>query len=133
MTRVTNFGLKRTYLEAGFSNDDPPSKETALVPRGEGERSSTEIHNPTATSFEAPQAPPPKKKRKRTPKSKRNGNITNDVAENKDGVRENEFLKRDTEVESDPVEKSTADAAGKSAKRQKKKKNKRDKGKSFTE
>ena len=53
MMRVTNFGLKRTYLEAGFSNDDPPSKETALVPGG-GERSPAEIRNPTATSSEAP-------------------------------------------------------------------------------
>lgn len=65
MTRVTNFGRKRTYVDSGIgpqtdpgtdslqderANDDPPVEETA-----------------------AEAVPPPKKKRKRTKMSKRDG------------------------------------------------------------
>jgi zinc finger CCHC domain-containing protein 9 len=117
MTRVTNFGLKRTYLEAGFSNDETPSKETALtVP-------STGIHDPSASSEVAP----PKKKRKRTPKSKRDGNLTKNAAESKGEAGKK--LNGDTEevkVESG----TTVPTTGKSAKKNKKNKERR-KSKSF--
>jgi len=101
MTRVTNFGgLKRTYQEAGFSNDET-SKETA----------SAGIHDPTASS----EATLPKKKRKRTPKSKRDGNL---ATEDKDS------LKGDTGNNTDPVE---SGITGKSAKRNKRSKERRKK------
>lgn len=110
MTRVTNFGIKRTYLEAGFSNDETPSKETALV-----DQSSTGIHDPTTSS----EAAPPKKKRKRTPKSKRDGNLT----KNPEGEAE-KIGSDDGTVKSSGT---TAPATGKSAKNKRKsaKKNKR--------
>jgi len=103
MTRVTNFGLKRTYLEAGFSNDETPSKETALV-----EQSPTDP-GPTISS----EAAPPKKKRKRTPKSKRDGNLTKNDAESKGEAGKNGS--EDVTVKSVP-------ATGKSAKKNKKNK-----------
>jgi zinc finger CCHC domain-containing protein 9 len=119
MTRVTSFGLKRTYLEAGFSNDETPSKETALIVPG-GEQTSTGIHDPTASS----EAAPPKKKRKRTPKSKRDGNLTKNAAESKGEAGKD--LKGDVKVESV----TTVPATGKSAKRNKRNKERR-KSKSF--
>ena len=123
MTRVTNFGLKRTYLEAGFSNDQTPSKETvSIVP--EGGQSSTGNHDPTTSS----EAAPPKKKRKRTPKSKRDGNLAKNAAESKGEIGKN--VKGDTE---DVTAESgtTAPATGKSAKKNKKNKERRNKSKSF--
>ncbi|KAJ7111578.1 hypothetical protein C8R43DRAFT_1041471 [Mycena crocata] len=60
MTRVTNFGIKRTYVQAGFS--EPPAAEE-LVASVAPEPSS-----------ETQSAPPPKKKRKRTKMSQRDGN-----------------------------------------------------------
>ena len=115
MTRVTNFGLKRTHLEAGFSNDETPSKGTALPA----------IHDPTASS-EA--VPPPKKKRKRTPKSKRDGNLAKSAVDNTAEARESDSLKRNAE---DLVESTIAPATGKSAKRNKKSKERRKKGMFF--
>ena len=112
MTRVTDFGLKRTYLEAGFSNDETPSKKTALV-----DQSST---NPTASTEVAP----PKKKRKRTPKSKRDGNLTKNDAESKGEAGKNGS--EDVTVKSD----TTAPTTGKSAKKNKRNKERR-KSKSF--
>lgn len=56
MTRVTNIGRKRTYLES--------SAESQVEDGGPPE-------TPNVDS-----APPPKKKRKRTPKSKRDGHGT---------------------------------------------------------
>ena len=123
MTRVTNFGIKRTHLEAGFSNDDTPSKEIAI----EGQ-SSVGIHDPTVSS----EAPPPKKKRKRTPKSKRDGNLAKNATEKRDETRENDSLKGHTE--DDPVENGASPpATGKSAKRNKRNKERRNKGKLFPE
>jgi len=62
MTRITNFGRKRTYVEAGFNNDP-------LEGDGVNEPS---VGNMEATSKESnltADAPPPKK-RKRTKKPK---------------------------------------------------------------
>jgi zinc finger CCHC domain-containing protein 9 len=118
MTRVTNFGIKRTHLEAGFSNNETPSKETAI-----GGRSSVGINDPTASS----EAPPPKKKRKRTPKSKRDGNLAKYAAEKKDETRENDSLKEDDSAENGATAPATT---GKSAKRNKRNKERRNKGKS---
>ena len=117
MTRVTNFGIKRTYLEAGFSNDETPSKETALTVSSAG------IPDPSSSS----EAPPPKKKRKRTPKSKRDGNLLKNTAESKGEVGEkiNEGTE-DVKVESG----TTVPTTGKSAKKNKRNKERR-KSKSF--
>ena len=111
MTRVTNFGLKRTYLEAGFSNDETPSKETTVV-----QQSPTGPTVPTEVA-------PPKKKRKRTPKSKRDGNLTKNDAESKGEAGKNT---EDVTVESG----TTVPATGKSAKKNKRNKERR-KSKSF--
>ncbi|KAJ7097866.1 hypothetical protein B0H15DRAFT_937262 [Mycena belliarum] len=56
MTRVTNFGIKRTYVQAGFSEavKEVVAEPVAMVP--------------------SEPAPPPKKKRKRTKMSQRDGN-----------------------------------------------------------
>ena len=108
MTRVTNFGLKRTYLEAGFSNDETPSKETAVVQQ-----------SPTGPTVSTEVAPP-KKKRKRTPKSKRDGNLTKNAAESKGEVGKNGS--EDVTVESGIA---TVPATGKSAKKNKKNKERR--------
>ncbi|KAJ7282944.1 hypothetical protein C8J57DRAFT_1433313 [Mycena rebaudengoi] len=58
MTRVTNFGIKRTHVQAGFG-DATPTVDEPTVPEPNG--------------AELP-APPPKKKRKRTKMSQRDGN-----------------------------------------------------------
>ncbi|KAJ6547627.1 hypothetical protein B0H19DRAFT_1033564 [Mycena capillaripes] len=62
MTRVTNFGIKRTYVQAGFSAD---AVEEPVAPE------------PTS---EALPTPPPKKKRKRTKMSQRDGNKAKNAA-----------------------------------------------------
>jgi len=118
MTRVTNFGIKRTYLEAGLSNDETPNKEIALV-----EPSTAGIHDPATQ--------PPKKKRKRTPKSKRDGNLGKDVAESKGEARENDLLKKDTKEDLGQSSTTAQAATGKSAKRNKRNKERRKNGKSF--
>jgi len=118
MTRVTNFGLKRTHLEAGFSDDETPSKETALPG---GEQFQATIHDPTASSEVVP---PPKKKRKRTPKSKRDGNLAKSAVDNTGEARESDSLKRNAE---DLVKSTIAPTTGKSAKRNKKSKERRKK------
>ena len=113
MTRATDFGIKRTYLEAGFSNDETPSKETALVEKS--------LTDPTASS----EAAPPKKKRKRTPKSKRDGNLTKNDAESK-----GEAVKNDSEGATVESGTTSVPASGKSAKKNKRNKERR-KSKSF--
>jgi zinc finger CCHC domain-containing protein 9 len=74
MTRITNFGGKRTYLEAGFEDQRVQKKtnvsETTVIQieggnEGHALDSTVPLHE-NITSSE-----PPKKKRKRTPKSKR--------------------------------------------------------------
>jgi zinc finger CCHC domain-containing protein 9 len=62
MTRITNFGRKRTHVEAGFAPEPAAELEQSNPPA------------PTAaalTEASTVDAPPAKKKRKRTPKSKR--------------------------------------------------------------
>ncbi|KAJ7172415.1 hypothetical protein C8R46DRAFT_1085876 [Mycena filopes] len=63
MTRVTNFGIKRTYVQAGFDN---AAAEEA-------------VPEPAAPAEETPAAPP-KKKRKRTKMSQRDGNKAKNAA-----------------------------------------------------
>ena len=103
MTRVTNFGIKRTYLEAGFSNDETPSTNTDLV-----DKPLNGIHDPSASS----EVSPPKKKRKRTPKSKRDGNLT----KKPEGEAEKNGSDDVTVKSSD----TTVPATGKSAKKKRK-------------
>ena len=71
MTRITNFGRKRTYVQAGFSGAD---NDATLVQRN------VPLDDPISNKLADPESthaqPPPKKKRKRTPKSKRDGHGT---------------------------------------------------------
>lgn len=76
MTRVTNFGIKRTYLQAGFAADDTsssvPTDQPSTSSNGAGTKANTE--NGALKSPDAGETVPrPKKKRKRTPMSKRDG------------------------------------------------------------
>ncbi|KAJ7709840.1 hypothetical protein B0H17DRAFT_1155692 [Mycena rosella] len=58
MTRVTNFGIKRTYVQAGFSDA----------------AAAAAVEQPVTAVVPDAEAPPPKKKRKRTKMSQRDGN-----------------------------------------------------------
>ena len=71
MTRVTDFGRKRTYLQAGFANDvdEHPAEGSASAKSLKSSETTYESNNSDLNAS----APPPKKKRKRTPKSKRDG------------------------------------------------------------
>ena len=70
MTRVTNFGLKRTYVEAGFNYDTQVTDPNKNVPEPmEG----NSMANECGTAGEPAGVQPPRKKRKRTKKSKRDG------------------------------------------------------------
>jgi len=66
MTRVTNFGRKRTYLEAGFGSADQPEDVTALSPSGQ------DVVGPDISSQKSSNADgePPEKKRKRIRKKR---------------------------------------------------------------
>ncbi|KAF8971225.1 hypothetical protein BDZ97DRAFT_1651625 [Flammula alnicola] len=82
MTRVTDFGRKRTHLQAGFAEDDIPSNADVDI----HQLSSTVLKTDHADQVEASTSqetsvPPPKKKRKRTPKSKRDGYAAQRAAE----------------------------------------------------
>jgi len=78
MTRVTSFGRKRTHLQAGFDNE-PGADLTNANPQSQssgsiaGCASTTPQSNSQANNGEGSEAKPAKKKRKRTPKSKRDG------------------------------------------------------------
>ncbi|KIJ68085.1 hypothetical protein HYDPIDRAFT_107723 [Hydnomerulius pinastri MD-312] len=60
MTRITNFGRKRTYVEASFAGDLPSASHDATEPKAAD----------LAVSSAQGDSAPPKKKRKRTKKSK---------------------------------------------------------------
>lgn len=80
MTRITNFGIKRKYVQAGFGEDDP----TPVMTVGEGSSTTLETGPGEGSKTADPQDPsnpPPKKKRKRTPKSKRDGHAADRAAE----------------------------------------------------
>jgi len=66
MTRVTNFGRKRTYLEAGSGSTGQPEDVTALSPNGQ------DVLGPDVSSQKSSNADgePPKKKRKRIRKKR---------------------------------------------------------------
>ncbi|KAL0579378.1 hypothetical protein V5O48_002654 [Marasmius crinis-equi] len=68
MTRVTNFGRKRTYLESTLPHEQP-AEDVSL---------STGIVEPPKENSKETDEQPPKKKRKRTKKSQRTNNMTNE-------------------------------------------------------
>lgn len=67
MTRVTNFGIKRTHVQAGFALDEPESASQAIAGTSTAPESNKNEEAKDCSN------PPAKKKRKRTPKSKRDG------------------------------------------------------------
>jgi zinc finger CCHC domain-containing protein 9 len=73
MTRYTNFGRKRTYVDAGFGDhsaeDASASASTAAVAAPASP--ATPVPGQSSMDVDTPAAKPPKKKRVRTPKSKR--------------------------------------------------------------
>ncbi|KAJ3966483.1 hypothetical protein EV361DRAFT_954035 [Lentinula raphanica] len=93
MTRITNFGRKRSYLESslGTAGNDV---------EGSGQM---EAQSPEASSLPGPgEGPLPKKKRKRTPKSKRDGHGTRPMGSAPDGEEATKPSERKTAVESEP-------------------------------
>ncbi|KAJ7343423.1 hypothetical protein DFH08DRAFT_782044 [Mycena albidolilacea] len=87
MTRVTNFGIKRTFLQAGFSDTvDVPAAETPAAP--------------APNESEALPVPPPKKKRKRTKMSQRDGNKAKNAALQEGAV---EGAAAETDVHTEPT------------------------------
>ncbi|KAF5328672.1 hypothetical protein D9619_011651 [Psilocybe cf. subviscida] len=78
MTRVTNFGIKRTYVQAGFAEPDDTPQPSGSTRTSNSELTSGENGSASAESLSAT---PAKKKRKRTPKSKRDGHAAERAAE----------------------------------------------------
>ncbi|KAF9568156.1 hypothetical protein CPC08DRAFT_449561 [Agrocybe pediades] len=87
MTRVTNFGIKRTYVQAGLYRDNDNDPEPTAGPSNSGKAVNQESgeENKEAATLPASEAgsepKPAKKKRKRTPKSKRDGYAAQKAAE----------------------------------------------------
>ncbi|KAK7020560.1 hypothetical protein R3P38DRAFT_2970183 [Favolaschia claudopus] len=92
MTRVTNFGIKRTYVQAGFADVAEPA-----IPESE---------KPTVSEPSGPLDPPPKKKRKRTKPSKRDGNKAKAVAEGNEETETNPAAQPETSPNTAPAPKS---------------------------
>jgi zinc finger CCHC domain-containing protein 9 len=88
MTRVTNVGRKRTYIEAGFNSDEPVAEPSESV---------SELKNPTGNVDL-----PPKKKRKRTkrPKSKTGGDSGKGMVEVRETDEDGKLQANDAEGES---------------------------------
>jgi zinc finger CCHC domain-containing protein 9 len=83
MTRATNFGRKRTYVQAGFPEHEASRSATADTPQPESSTTALKTNNLIGNepTQDAAAAPPAKKKRKRTPKSKRDGYAAQRAAE----------------------------------------------------
>ncbi|KAG0700829.1 hypothetical protein DFH29DRAFT_929889 [Suillus ampliporus] len=110
MTRITNFGRKRTYVEAGFT-DDPPVEEPA-----EPQASTSTLPSESQPHDQAT----PKKKRKRTKKPKENSDgsgegagSTEDKAKDAGGSEKAEIVpkkklkdKRKPKARPDPIQRS---------------------------
>ncbi|KAH7923147.1 hypothetical protein BV22DRAFT_1015989 [Leucogyrophana mollusca] len=89
MTRITNFGRKRSYVEAGFAGEPTPEE---ISQNSEPSRETDAAHKEALNSAEATPAPP-KKKRKRSKKPKGSGVEDKDTGASKD--------KAEGEVQSD--------------------------------
>lgn len=70
MTRITDFGRKRTHVQAGFPDDSAPVEESA-----EPQASTSTLPPESQPQDQVP----PKKKRKRTKKPKENGDDGEDL------------------------------------------------------
>lgn len=80
MTRITSFGRKRTYVEAGFGQADAePETSTPTVSSGVLEK--THMNTPSGSNGAVESTPPKKKKRIRTPKHKRDNYVPPTPAE----------------------------------------------------
>jgi hypothetical protein len=89
MTRITDFGRKRTYIEAGFASEplnSEPTPAPAAAPSAPGPATEDTAEKPA------------KKKRKRTPKSKRDnyGKDKPAAASTDDAAPENATAPADT-------------------------------------
>jgi zinc finger CCHC domain-containing protein 9 len=83
MTRATNFGRKRTYVQAGFPEHEASQSTVVDTPQPESSTTALKANNLIGNepTQDVAAAPPPKKKRKRTPKSKRDGYAAQRAAE----------------------------------------------------
>jgi len=83
MTRVTDFGRKRTYVQAGFPEQESSQNIVTDTSQAGSSTAILKANNILGTeqTQDAAAAPPLKKKRKRTPKSKRDGYAAQRAAE----------------------------------------------------
>jgi hypothetical protein len=93
MTRITSFGRKRTYVEAGFGQAD--AEPGTSIPTVSSEvQEEHHMNTPLGSNEAVESAPPKKKKRIRTPKHKRDNYVPPTSAEDtetataKDGADE---------------------------------------------
>ncbi|KAF5385982.1 hypothetical protein D9615_002626 [Tricholomella constricta] len=119
MTRITSFGRKRTHLEAGFSNNPPDGPEKIITADTTSDGSKVEGSGETTA--------PPKKKRKRTKPSMRDGNTGVKAA---DAAAERERKKAEAEeARAQAAAGEGGDAPlSKSAKKKKRDKDRKEKG-----
>ncbi|GAW06009.1 zf-cchc type zinc finger protein [Lentinula edodes] len=126
MTRITNFGRKRSYLESSLDsgqNDANMGDINELVRKPPTQEESTQGITIDVDSANLP-GPPPKKKRKRTPKSKRDGHGTRPMGSAPEGEESNPV--KASEDLSD-VAKPSTQPPKKSSKNKNKKKERKDK------
>ncbi|KAJ3808111.1 hypothetical protein F5876DRAFT_46719 [Lentinula aff. lateritia] len=126
MTRITSFGRKRSYLESSLDsgqNDGNMGDKNELVRTPPTREESAQGITIDVDSENLP-GPPPKKKRKRTPKSKRDGHGTRPMGSAPEG--EESIPIKASEDPSDTIKPSTQPPK-KSSKNKNKKKERKDK------
>ncbi|KAJ3870279.1 hypothetical protein EV359DRAFT_28197 [Lentinula novae-zelandiae] len=126
MTRITNFGRKRSYLESSLDpgqNDDHMGDNNESVRKPPIQEESAQGVTIDVDSANLP-GPPPKKKRKRTPKSKRDGHGTRPMGSAPEG--EESIPVKSSEDPSDAA-KPSPQPPKKSSKNKNKKKERKDK------
>ncbi|KAJ4499472.1 hypothetical protein C8R41DRAFT_23265 [Lentinula lateritia] len=126
MTRITNFGRKRSYLESSLDpgqNDDHIGNNNESVRKPPIQEESAQGTTIDVDSANLP-GPPPKKKRKRTPKSKRDGHGTRPMGSAPEG--EESIPVKSSEDPSDAA-KPSPQPPKKSSKNKNKKKERKDK------
>lgn len=95
MTRITNFGRKRTHVEATFNyNEAEPGDSDAVLPLGEATGGSVAVVKDTEAEAigdgHSADGQPPKKKRKRGPRRKAGAKVTTPTADGNDGGEKGE-------------------------------------------
>jgi len=112
MTRVTNLGRKRTYLEAGFASTGQPEDLTALSPNGQ-DTVGLDVSSQKSSNADRE---PPKKKRKRIRKKRPAESISS--PEGAEGNQDSAVTEADTTI--NPTKKALKKKKWKDMEKQKK-------------